>query len=51
MEVKNNQTQYQPYKGFPLLVLLFVVVLFSPLFYFVINLMLGNEAMFIAPLQ
>ncbi|WP_159887321.1 hypothetical protein [Paenibacillus puerhi] len=44
-----TQTQDHTYRGFPLIVLLFTVILFSPLFYFVIHLILGNETMFLAP--
>ncbi|MEK8132615.1 hypothetical protein WMW72_32515 [Paenibacillus filicis] len=46
-----NPTNQPSYKGLILIIVLFCVALFSPLFYFLIHLILGNEAMFLAPLQ
>jgi hypothetical protein len=46
-----NQTQQPSYKGLILIIFLFCAALFSPILYFLFHLILGNEAMFIAPLQ
>ncbi|CAG7600544.1 hypothetical protein PAESOLCIP111_00406 [Paenibacillus solanacearum] len=46
METAKKTHQSKPFNGLVPLCIIFIILLGSPLFYFIINLMLGNEHLF-----
>ncbi|WP_409342290.1 hypothetical protein [Paenibacillus sp. MBLB4367] len=44
--LETNHKQTASYSGLPIVIILFAVLLMSPVLYFTIQLLLGNEALF-----